>query len=119
MYAKAKECVEELSVEDFAIRLAKHFTSLYQQVNTIKVFFSTFPQLIPYCKEQENSVDTIITAEMLVICCCCCCCCYCCSGLILIEENFATHDSIGVEIGSFLNLIGCLKFWTFFFLFLL
>ncbi|PQQ13444.1 uricase-2 isozyme 2 [Prunus yedoensis var. nudiflora] len=32
VYAKAKECVEELSVEDFAIRLAKHFTSLYQQV---------------------------------------------------------------------------------------
>ncbi|XP_068343377.1 uricase-2-like isoform X3 [Pyrus communis] len=31
---KAKECKEELSVEEFAVRLAKHFTSLYQQVTT-------------------------------------------------------------------------------------
>ncbi|PRQ55504.1 putative factor independent urate hydroxylase [Rosa chinensis] len=32
VYAKAKECVEQVSVEDFAVLLAKHFTSLYQQV---------------------------------------------------------------------------------------
>ncbi|KAL6125332.1 hypothetical protein ACLB2K_073391 [Fragaria x ananassa] len=32
VYAKAKECVEQVSLEDFAILLAKHFTSLYQQV---------------------------------------------------------------------------------------
>lgn len=32
VYAKAKECVEQLSVEDFAVKLAKHFTSVYQQV---------------------------------------------------------------------------------------
>lgn len=32
VYAKAKECSEQLSAEDFAIVLAKHFTSSYQQV---------------------------------------------------------------------------------------
>ncbi|XP_075083735.1 uricase-2 isozyme 1-like isoform X1 [Nicotiana tabacum] len=32
VYAKAKECSEQLSAEDFAIILAKHFTSFYQQV---------------------------------------------------------------------------------------
>ncbi|KAK2971294.1 hypothetical protein RJ640_001320 [Escallonia rubra] len=31
---KAKECSEQLSMEDFAIGLAKHFTSFYQQVTT-------------------------------------------------------------------------------------
>ncbi|CAK9183945.1 unnamed protein product [Ilex paraguariensis] len=34
VYVKAKECSEQLSVEDFAIGLAKHFTSFYQQVTT-------------------------------------------------------------------------------------
>ncbi|XP_028799453.1 uricase-2 isozyme 2 [Neltuma alba] len=34
VYAKAKECSELLSVEDFAIVLAKHFTSFYSQVTT-------------------------------------------------------------------------------------
>ncbi|KAI4347760.1 hypothetical protein L6164_008543 [Bauhinia variegata] len=34
VYAKAKECSELLSVEDFAIELAKHFTSFYNQVTT-------------------------------------------------------------------------------------
>lgn len=34
VYAKAKECSEILSVEDFAIELAKHFTSFYKQVTT-------------------------------------------------------------------------------------
>ncbi|PKI43018.1 hypothetical protein CRG98_036596 [Punica granatum] len=33
VYAKAKECTEQLSVEDFAILLAKHFTSFYSQVS--------------------------------------------------------------------------------------
>nr|P34798.1 RecName: Full=Uricase-2 isozyme 1; AltName: Full=Urate oxidase; AltName: Full=Uricase II clone pcClNUO-01 [Canavalia lineata]CAA53904.1 uricase II [Canavalia lineata] len=32
VYAKAKECSEILSVEDFAILLAKHFISFYKQV---------------------------------------------------------------------------------------
>ncbi|PON84380.1 Uricase [Trema orientale] len=32
VYAKAKECTEQLSVEDFAVLLAKHFTSYYRQV---------------------------------------------------------------------------------------
>ncbi|KAL5568646.1 hypothetical protein UlMin_025221 [Ulmus minor] len=32
VYAKAKECSEQLSVEEFAILLARHFTSYYQQV---------------------------------------------------------------------------------------
>ncbi|KAL2326625.1 hypothetical protein Fmac_025683 [Flemingia macrophylla] len=32
VYAKAKECSEMLSVEDFAILLAKHFVSFYKQV---------------------------------------------------------------------------------------
>lgn len=32
VYVKAKECNEQLSVEDFAILLGKHFTSFYQQV---------------------------------------------------------------------------------------
>ncbi|KAF3434432.1 hypothetical protein FNV43_RR25535 [Rhamnella rubrinervis] len=34
VYVKAKECTQQLSVEDFAIELAKHFTSFYQQVHT-------------------------------------------------------------------------------------
>ncbi|KAK7290468.1 hypothetical protein RIF29_04916 [Crotalaria pallida] len=34
VYAKAKEHTEILSVEDFAIELAKHFTSFYKQVTT-------------------------------------------------------------------------------------
>ncbi|GMY23478.1 uricase-2 isozyme 1 [Fagus crenata] len=32
VYVKAKECSEQVSVEDFAILLAKHFTSSYHQV---------------------------------------------------------------------------------------
>ncbi|XAR53533.1 Factor independent urate hydroxylase [Bertholletia excelsa] len=32
VYAKAKECSEQLSIEDFAIELGKHFTSFYRQV---------------------------------------------------------------------------------------
>ncbi|KAJ0046750.1 hypothetical protein Pint_05782 [Pistacia integerrima] len=32
VYAKAKECSEQLSVEDFAVLLAKHFVSFYRQV---------------------------------------------------------------------------------------
>ncbi|XLS82290.1 hypothetical protein HN51_048121 [Arachis hypogaea] len=34
VYAKAKECSEILSVENFAIELAKHFISFYRQVTT-------------------------------------------------------------------------------------
>ncbi|KAF7811460.1 uricase-2 isozyme 2 [Senna tora] len=34
VYAKAKECSELLSVEDFSVELAKHFTSFYKQVTT-------------------------------------------------------------------------------------
>ncbi|PKA66810.1 Uricase [Apostasia shenzhenica] len=37
VYAKAKECSEVESVEDFAIRLAKHFTSFYPQVTTAMI----------------------------------------------------------------------------------
>ncbi|KAL0008152.1 hypothetical protein SO802_009654 [Lithocarpus litseifolius] len=32
VYVKAKECSEQVSVEEFAILLAKHFTSFYHQV---------------------------------------------------------------------------------------
>ncbi|KAJ9540781.1 hypothetical protein OSB04_027287 [Centaurea solstitialis] len=34
VYVKAKECSEQVSVEEFAILLAKHFTSFYAQVTT-------------------------------------------------------------------------------------
>ncbi|XP_065870734.1 uricase-2 isozyme 1 [Euphorbia lathyris] len=34
VYVKAKECSEQLSAENFAILLAKHFTSVYKQVST-------------------------------------------------------------------------------------
>ncbi|KAF5799095.1 putative factor independent urate hydroxylase [Helianthus annuus] len=34
VYVKAKECKEQVSVEEFAIILAKHFTSFYPQVTT-------------------------------------------------------------------------------------
>ncbi|KAJ4720552.1 Uricase [Melia azedarach] len=34
VYAKAKECTEQLSVEEFAVLLAKHFTSFYSQVTS-------------------------------------------------------------------------------------
>ncbi|CAK7325189.1 unnamed protein product [Dovyalis caffra] len=34
VYAKAKECSEQLSAENFAILLASHFTSVYKQVTT-------------------------------------------------------------------------------------
>ncbi|XP_022968310.1 uricase-2-like [Cucurbita maxima] len=37
VYAKAKECSDQISVEDFAILLAKHFTSYYKQVTTAVV----------------------------------------------------------------------------------
>lgn len=37
VYAKAKECTGQLSVEDFAILLAKHFTSEYRQVHAAVV----------------------------------------------------------------------------------
>jgi urate oxidase len=37
VYVKAKECSEQVSVEEFAIVLAKHFTSFYQQVTTATV----------------------------------------------------------------------------------
>ena len=32
VYAKAKECKEQITAEDFAVLLAKHFTSYYKQV---------------------------------------------------------------------------------------
>ncbi|KAI8008142.1 hypothetical protein LOK49_LG07G01541 [Camellia lanceoleosa] len=32
VYVKAKECTEQISMEDFAIGLGKHFTSFYEQV---------------------------------------------------------------------------------------
>ncbi|KAK2634303.1 hypothetical protein Ddye_029095 [Dipteronia dyeriana] len=34
VYAKAKECSDQLSVEEFAIQLAKHFVSYYRQVTS-------------------------------------------------------------------------------------
>ncbi|GLT88150.1 hypothetical protein SLE2022_061870 [Rubroshorea leprosula] len=34
VYTKAKECSKELSVEEFAIFLGKHFTSNYPQVTS-------------------------------------------------------------------------------------
>ncbi|KAF9597448.1 hypothetical protein IFM89_018894 [Coptis chinensis] len=34
VYAKAKECSEVVSVEEFAVELGKHFTSFYHQVTT-------------------------------------------------------------------------------------
>lgn len=34
VYVKAKECSEQVSVEEFAIKLAKHFTYFYKQVTT-------------------------------------------------------------------------------------
>ncbi|GAB4836222.1 hypothetical protein Ancab_001137 [Ancistrocladus abbreviatus] len=39
VYVKAKECTQQLSAEDFAIVLAKHFTSFYHQVTaaTVKI----------------------------------------------------------------------------------
>ncbi|XP_030447482.1 uricase-2 isozyme 2-like isoform X2 [Syzygium oleosum] len=37
VYAKAKECSEQLSVEQFAILLAKHFTSFYKEVTAAVV----------------------------------------------------------------------------------
>lgn len=33
VYAKAKECSDQISVEEFAILLAKHFTLYYKQVD--------------------------------------------------------------------------------------
>lgn len=35
VYVKAKECSEQVSVEEFAIGLAKHFVSFYQQVSVV------------------------------------------------------------------------------------
>lgn len=35
VYVKAKECSEQISMEDFAIVLGKHFTTFYQQVDSI------------------------------------------------------------------------------------
>ncbi|XP_039138401.1 uricase isoform X1 [Dioscorea cayenensis subsp. rotundata] len=37
VYVKAKECTEVVSVEEFAIILAKHFTSLYPQVESATI----------------------------------------------------------------------------------
>uniref|UniRef100_A0A2P2JP61 Uricase n=1 Tax=Rhizophora mucronata TaxID=61149 RepID=A0A2P2JP61_RHIMU len=37
VYVKAKECSEQVSAEDFAILLAKHFISSYQQVTAVIV----------------------------------------------------------------------------------
>lgn len=34
VYAKAKECKEQITAEDFAVLLAKHFTSYYKQVTS-------------------------------------------------------------------------------------
>ena len=39
VYVKAHECSEQVSMEEFAIVLAKHFTSFYQQVNLLKIYF--------------------------------------------------------------------------------
>lgn len=37
VYVKAKECSEQLSAENFAILLARHFTSFYKQVITFAI----------------------------------------------------------------------------------
>ncbi|KAI3925700.1 hypothetical protein MKW92_049882 [Papaver armeniacum] len=43
VYAKAKECSELLSVEEFAIELGKHFTTLYPQVTTVIINIVEMP----------------------------------------------------------------------------
>lgn len=36
VYVKAKECTEVVSMEEFAVILGRHFTSLYPQVQTLE-----------------------------------------------------------------------------------
>lgn len=56
VYVKAKECSERLSVEEFAIGLAKHFTSLYQQVTTaiIKIVEQPWERVYIDCQPHEH-----------------------------------------------------------------
>ena len=39
VYVEAKECSEQVSMEEFAVFLAKNFTSFYQQVNLLTIYF--------------------------------------------------------------------------------
>ncbi|KAL2943125.1 Uricase-2 isozyme 2 [Bienertia sinuspersici] len=43
VYAKAKECKEQITAEEFTILLAKHFTSYYKQVTTAIVKIAEKP----------------------------------------------------------------------------
>lgn len=42
VYVKAKECSEQISMEDFAIVLGKHFTTFYQQQVDSIMFSAVF-----------------------------------------------------------------------------
>ncbi|KAG5533041.1 hypothetical protein RHGRI_027318 [Rhododendron griersonianum] len=48
VYVKAKECSEQISMEDFAIGLGKHFTTFYQQVTAsiIKIVEKPWERMI-------------------------------------------------------------------------
>ncbi|KAI8539646.1 hypothetical protein RHMOL_Rhmol09G0199000 [Rhododendron molle] len=48
VYVKAKECLEQISMEDFAIGLGKHFTTFYQQVTAsiIKIVEKPWERMI-------------------------------------------------------------------------
>lgn len=54
VYAKAKECAQQLSMEEFAIKLAKHFTSFYHQVTTAIVTVEEKPWERAYIDGQPH-----------------------------------------------------------------
>ncbi|KZV55266.1 uricase-2 isozyme 1-like [Dorcoceras hygrometricum] len=56
VYVKAKECKEQLSVEDFAIILGKHFTSFYQQVTAaiIKIVEKPWERIYVHGQPHEH-----------------------------------------------------------------
>ncbi|XP_040991569.1 uricase-2 isozyme 2 [Juglans microcarpa x Juglans regia] len=54
VYVKAKECSEQISMEDFAILLAKHFTSFYRQVTGAIIKIVEKPWERVYIDGQEH-----------------------------------------------------------------
>lgn len=55
VYVVAKECPQELSPEDFAIRLAKHFVTFYEMVHGTKIVITENPwERVTVCGKPHN-----------------------------------------------------------------
>ncbi|OMO52459.1 Vacuolar protein sorting-associated protein 26 [Corchorus capsularis] len=64
VYVKARECEEQLSPEEFAILLGKHFTSFYLQ----RLHMQQFKQLLKFRAPYQNKASYISHIERIKTC---------------------------------------------------